>query len=167
MRFQELTVAVGEWSKRNFGDKQNPYLGLIEELGELSHCLLKRQQGIRGYESPSFFQGEYMDALGDICIYAANYAYNEGIAAQWPNRILAEETANRYIARACYYLFRLSMSPEVPSDLEVSLNGLLSSIAHLAALEQLDLAEIAEKTWEVVSVRDWIVNAQDGKVAEV
>jgi hypothetical protein len=167
MRFQELTSAVGEWSKRNFGDKQNPFLGLIEELGELSHCLLKRQQGIRGYESPSFFIREYMDALGDICIYAANYAYNEGIAAQWPNKVQVEETANRYIANACYYLFRLHMTPEFPSDLMISLNGFLSAIAHLAALEQLDLVQIAEKTWEIVSVRDWKVNSQDGKVETV
>jgi hypothetical protein len=162
MRFDELTKHVGEWSQRNFGDKQNPYLGLVEELGELSHCLLKRQQEIRGYENPSYFLREYIDALGDMCIYAANYAYNEGIVAQWPTKFEADGTANRYIGNACYYIFSLSMMPEISADLSTSLHNLLICISKLAVLEGLDLAEIAEKTWELVSVRDWKVNVQDG-----
>jgi hypothetical protein len=164
MRFEELTKAVGEWSHRNFGEKQNPYLGLVEELGELAHCLLKREQGIRGYDNPSYFIGEYMDAIGDMCIYAANYAYNEKIVIPWPLVIEPQGITWKYMANACFWLSRFNIVPEVPTDLAHTLNCFLICIGELAAIEGLDIIEVAAKTWKVVSVRDWKANSQDGKI---
>jgi hypothetical protein len=163
MKFEELTNAVGEWSQRNFGKKQNPYMGMVEELGELAHCLLKREQGIRGFENPGFFLDQYMDALGDICIYAANFAYNEKLKVDWPYQKL-DGTSNDQIAYACFWLSQLQMLPELHEDMGRRLFCLLGCIRSLARQEELNLEEVAQQTWERVSVRDWKVNSQDGNV---
>jgi NTP pyrophosphatase (non-canonical NTP hydrolase) len=73
---QELQNEVGEWSWGNFGITHLPYdvaplLGVIEELGELCHGLLKAAQGIRGE------YGKHMedvaDAVGDLVIYLLDF----------------------------------------------------------------------------------------------
>lgn len=69
-----------QWLSHNFPD-QRPHdglLGLIEEVGELAHAHLKKDQNIRGYD-----HGQYMieakDAVGDIVIYLASYCNTNGI----------------------------------------------------------------------------------------
>src|SRR5688572_17945800 len=47
LAYQKEVVA---WGKRNFGEQpaHRFLLGMLEELGELSHAHLKQEQGIRG-----------------------------------------------------------------------------------------------------------------------
>ena len=61
------------WLEHNFPDQlaHDPLLGLTEELGELAHAHLKREQGIRGSEKEH--QDAAADAIGDIMIYLASY----------------------------------------------------------------------------------------------
>lgn len=61
------------WVDRNFGmnrDQDDPLLGLIEELGELSHSHLKLKQGIRVEED---HETKGKDAVGDIFLYLMDY----------------------------------------------------------------------------------------------
>jgi hypothetical protein len=162
--FQTLSDAVGAWSHRNFGDKQSPFLGMVEELGEAAHCDLKRIQGIRGYDEPEFFRREYSDALGDICIYAANYAYNEKISVKWPIQYPDGNihSIENYISSAMFWLSKLNGVPEAPTDLSKYLYNFLVCITGLARLEDLILTEVAESTWNEVSVRDWKVYSHNG-----
>lgn len=162
--FPLLSQEVGEWSQRNFGDKQEPYLGMVEELGELAHCLLKRRQAIRGYDNVEYFRGEFIDALGDIGIYAANFAYNNRINVQWPmvRGSGSQETQTKYIAKACYWLSELILTPEVKEDMIRWLHYFLLEVAVVAKLEQLELDEVVSDVWDRVKVRDWKRNPQDG-----
>lgn len=68
-RFQ---IAVATWSKKNFPkqERYHPLLGLIEEVGELAHAHLKREQRIRTRKSHI---DQKCDAIGDIVIYLADY----------------------------------------------------------------------------------------------
>jgi NTP pyrophosphatase (non-canonical NTP hydrolase) len=62
------------WLEHNFPN-QKPHealLGLGEEVGELMHAHLKRDQGIRGVDDVAYRNGA-MDAVGDIMIYLASY----------------------------------------------------------------------------------------------
>jgi len=63
------------WVNHNFPDQKphEPLLGIVEEVGELSHAHLKSDQGIREGASgvDSFLQRA--DALGDIFIYMLSY----------------------------------------------------------------------------------------------
>lgn len=67
-----------EWSKRNFGKHEwvDPMLGVVEEVGELSHALLKQKQGIRG--SHAEHEAEAQDAVGDIIVYLADLCTTRG-----------------------------------------------------------------------------------------
>lgn len=69
-----------EWLNYNF-PKQKPHdglLGLAEEVGELSHAHLKRNQGIRGL-TPEEYRLKAEDAVGDIFIYLMSYCNTNGI----------------------------------------------------------------------------------------
>jgi len=78
MNLYYLQREVGAWSQRNFGDQPAwcPLLGVVEEVGELSHSYLKRSQGIRGTDAEHLLAME--DAVGDIVIYLADFCNRMG-----------------------------------------------------------------------------------------
>ncbi len=75
---KQLQREQQEWSEYNFGphDGWEPLLGVMEEVGELSHAHLKDVQGIRTDENHKMAK---VDAVGDILIYLADYCTQEGI----------------------------------------------------------------------------------------
>lgn len=84
---------VGTWSREMFGDQVSkatgaalgslaPLLGIGEELGELQHVVLKRHQGIRGYELDERYWEDRDDAIADILIYLCDFACREGVDLQ-------------------------------------------------------------------------------------
>lgn len=72
-----LQLDVADWSRKNFGTQQpyRPLLGVIEEIGELAHAQLKKEQGIRMNED---HDAKARDAVGDIMIYLMNYCSERG-----------------------------------------------------------------------------------------
>lgn len=78
-RITELQKEVGTWSLNNFGeqDKTNAFLGIVEEVGELSHALLKNRQGIRGMNAQASKEA-IGDALADIFIYMLDFCEKNG-----------------------------------------------------------------------------------------
>lgn len=86
----ELQQEISDWSQANFGineskqtgqqlDSLCPLLGVVEEVGELSHVVLKRHQGIRCYDDDVKYTQERNDALADIMIYLCDFAAREGV----------------------------------------------------------------------------------------
>lgn len=73
---------VGAWADRNFGltPAYRPLLGAVEELGELAHAQLKKEQGVRKGESR--FKIDASDAVGDILVYLAHYCQLTGLSLQ-------------------------------------------------------------------------------------
>jgi len=71
------------WERYNFGEQPltNAMLGVVEEVGELSHLLLKRDQKIRegSHESEELFKAKITDAVGDITIYLMSLCTKFGI----------------------------------------------------------------------------------------
>lgn len=85
--FQEQ---VGLWAYENFGkpqgksraqhdliDTNDPLMGMVEELGELHHAILKRKQMIRVGEN---HDGKERDAIGDLLIYCLDYCSRRGFS---------------------------------------------------------------------------------------
>lgn len=66
------------WLEHNFPDQTpiDPFLGIVEETGELAHALLKYKQGIRGHAGadPDKYSAELEDALGDLFIFMLSFA---------------------------------------------------------------------------------------------
>lgn len=71
------------WRVKNFGENEDTslgneqsvqqFLGMVEELGELSHVILKHGQGIRRMDPTTAAELE-ADALGDLFIFMLGYA---------------------------------------------------------------------------------------------
>ena len=74
----EIQGEVGAWSKQNFGDQDpiNPLLGVVEEVGELCHAVLKSRQRIRLMDIE-----DEKDAIGDVLIYLLDYCHRRNFAA--------------------------------------------------------------------------------------
>lgn len=68
-----------EWVRHNFGNRPAwyPILGCMEELGELAHSFLKREQGIKG--SHEQHTADIRDALADVVIFLCDVASSQGV----------------------------------------------------------------------------------------
>lgn len=66
------------WVAHNFGERPGwmPVLGLAEEVGELAHAFLKREQGIRGTKEQH--DADIRDAAADLVIFLCDVASAEG-----------------------------------------------------------------------------------------
>ncbi len=70
-------------------------LGVMEELGEFAHALLKHRQGIRGYDDPARFAADARDAIGDCLIYLTQLTDALG----WDLQEIIEETVTHVTKR--------------------------------------------------------------------
>lgn len=70
------------WAEKNFPNNPSyaPLLGVVEEVGELSHAYLKRLQNIRGTEDEHI--AKMKDAIGDITIFLINFCNMENFNYQ-------------------------------------------------------------------------------------
>lgn len=82
LTFGQLQREHARWAKRNFPDKDpyEPLLGVMEEVGELSHAHLKAVQGIRGTKEEHAEKAK--DAIGDIIVFLADYCTENGYDMQ-------------------------------------------------------------------------------------
>ena len=76
-----LQEELAPWVEHNFPGRPawQPLLGLAEEVGELSHHFLKREQSIRSAEDHA---AEIRDAVGDIIVFLADFANAESLSLQ-------------------------------------------------------------------------------------
>ena len=75
----DIQAEIHQWAQHNFGDHPgwHPLLGLAEEVGELSHSYLKREQFIRGdFDKHT---ADIQDAVGDITIFLMDFCNTQGI----------------------------------------------------------------------------------------
>lgn len=78
MELSVLQEEQKEFQDRNFPNTKNYQclLGVVEEVGELSHAHLKNEQGIRTNEN---HLEKIKDAVGDIVIYLAGYCNSNNL----------------------------------------------------------------------------------------
>jgi NTP pyrophosphatase (non-canonical NTP hydrolase) len=66
------------WAEYNFpeNDDIDQFLGVVEEVGELAHAILKLRQGIRLGED---HRAKEKDAIGDILIFLLGYCNDSNL----------------------------------------------------------------------------------------
>ncbi len=76
---KRVQVEQRAWVLHNFGKRPAwmPIMGAVEELGELCHSYLKREQGIKG--TPEQHTADIEDALADVVIFLCDVATAEGV----------------------------------------------------------------------------------------
>lgn len=76
-----LQTRLHLWRQKNFpdADADQQLLGIVEEVGELAHAVLKHKQGIRRNEH---LEAKMVDAVGDIQVFLAGYCSYMGFNMQ-------------------------------------------------------------------------------------
>lgn len=183
MTFTDLCTEVGEWSIRNFGDQppENPLLGVLEEIGELSHAYLKSLQGIRG--TPEEHLDALRDGVGDAVVFLADFCIRAGLVKSFAGHTFLTEplgevpvsgmTAIRpEKADARYYLFRAASTLDrmyvnllenghAPHAIHVEY--VLHCLTMFCWMWHLSFVECVMTTWTLVKQRDWKANTQTGE----
>jgi hypothetical protein len=184
--FARLATAIGEWGEANFGattqeNASDPALGFLEEIGELTHAILKKKQGIRG--TPAEHDAAARDALGDIGIFLLHLWYRETrldgrIRLEWgvmerycgapPNERDAYSTHSALARLASAAAHLLSVPKPAVSEIAADeypekwarAHELAIAASHNAAsLLGVDFWPQVRETWErIVSKRNWVAN---------
>lgn len=161
-RLDTLTYEVGQWAEKNF-DIHSPAIGILEEIGEAAHCILKRKQGIRGFDNPEHFKAKLEDALADIAIYGfhANFLCQ---GKSWTISDIKVSPGDDDLVKSELLLSRLAeYSSRIlcGDEIQESVASILDHCNALALVYGIDFTNAVETTWAKVSQRDWRKNKTD------
>lgn len=162
-----------QWADRNFpGQKSiHPFYGMVEEVGELHHAVLKLEQGIRVTEDHA--EG-IADAVGDILIYTASFCTKHRVSLVhiWKfDSTLPDWTRDfpllwmtRALGDIAGVLLRAHTREETvnPEDLLVPLNRIVHALHDFCRFRGLDMETLLFDTWDRVKKRDWQKNPRTG-----
>lgn len=172
---RELSQSVGEWSDRQpWKGREDPILGVAEELGELCHGVLKHHQGIRGFDNVDKYHAHCKDALGDIMVYLSHYCYMQ---KTFYNRMIPEDvivepidTIRARIGSAMVSVGRIllwSYTP-TPDVVQAVLSSIVRDLQIIAKMFGWDLfADCLYLTWHKVRQRDWNKDKMLGGSTEI
>ena len=92
---RELQALHKEWRIKNFPNSklEDAKDGMVEELGELFHYLLKQRQGIRGTWEEHELGAK--DSVGDLIVYTMHVCEEKG----WDLQLIIEETLASVLTR--------------------------------------------------------------------
>jgi hypothetical protein len=175
----ELIDQVGLWANYNFGKVRGPDYGIVEEIGEAIHAVLKRRQKIRGFDNDDVFYEYFNDSLADAIIYLADFCYIYRSFFKFKRNMqisrVTIEDERKIIAHLLQAVSQLFMYEEimVGERVEVGAQEIYNLIAqricdgleHWATAYDIDLPSVVTVVWEDVKQRDWTVTKNYGKVA--
>ena len=156
VEFTNLRDQIGVWANINF-DVHLPELGIAEEIGELTHAVLKREQKIRG-EAARKTKTEIEDALGDAAIYMLHLAYIQKITPNFANELVPLDKELPLLGalhRSAGVLILRLHHFDSPFPLVVEWAILFSNLWNFAALHNLNLLNLTKDVWAKVSKRNW------------
>lgn len=157
----EIQEELKVWTEYNFGHTtpEIPILGMIEELGELSHAILKEKQGIR----QSDFLSDKKDAIADLTIYILNYCNCKNITIDFyyaPRDIISLEVID-ILQNISYNISNIN-TEEIELD-KLYMERILYYLRYICSIINVDFLTIVNKVWEQVKLRDWKTYPKDGK----
>ena len=166
--FNELTPQIGAWADQQF-DASDARLGVVEETGEVTHCILKRMQRIRGFDNVEHFITKLADGLADTLVYLAHVCWvtkdasgNPLVAGTGPGCGLgAGWIPNGYAAiiatslRMQADLLEQNNHKFVQRQVEV----VLHATSALAQMYEIDIVAALSYTWKKVATRNWRADA--------
>lgn len=158
---QQIQFELNSWTVYNFGqqDSSIPIMGMIEELGELTHATLKQIQGIRKRD---YIEAK-KDAVSDLVIYLLNYFNTKQINID-KTSILDIEFPKSYGEYKCIiyinkHISNIATFNETKAgsyQIQIgTIERLLAIINHYCKLNNFDLLTTVNEVWEQVKLRDW------------
>ena len=160
---------IGAWAWANFNKGAlglNPLLGVIEELGELAHAILKGDLGIRGDAMKHELDAK--DAIGDITVYLLNYLNTVSCDVGPLFASLPLVTLDRWydcdlnvdkkhlVVQANKWVTILADNPARGAG------ELIVTLELLSRGYNTTLLAMLTSTWNIVKQRDWKKSPEDG-----
>lgn len=183
LNYIELQQEIYQWKVKNFGGKvkhghQN-MLGVIEEIGELSHSVLKKQQGIRLNEN---HDEKIEDAIGDIFIFLLNWLSEKNIIIDMPLVFYDDSVCNvddeinvMEVYMSAYELVHIQLSHETGKIKDNKLSKyeteqffrqsaktLIEKLIFFCGCNNLSFETVVLNTWSQVKQRNWKENKING-----
>lgn len=95
MNLNDIQYEARQWRERNFPNytASDQLFGVMEEVGEIAHHFLKRQQGIRGEQAEH--TREIHDGIGDLVIFLMGFCDKEGVDLTEMVRVAWDEVKQR------------------------------------------------------------------------
>ena len=82
MDLELLKLQHYRWLDQNFPDQthEDAFMGVVEEVGELAHVILKHKQQIREFADKQHAQEVAADCVGDIIIFLDGFCRGFGLS---------------------------------------------------------------------------------------
>ena len=98
----ELQNELHEWRMYNFPEctPEDQFMGMVEEMGEIAHAMLKWKQGIR-IENNLQAAGKVKDGIADLTIYMLGLCSLMG----WSFKEIVEYTAKNEVMQRDWIRF--------------------------------------------------------------
>lgn len=148
--FEKIQKEHKIWAAKNFGEQviEDYELGMIEEVGELAHAVLKQKQNIRNNENHA---ENILDAVGDITIYLIGYCNIKKINIDRLifNRSILEQSILGISRRVNEIIFYGGHDADIETLIDLLIAFCGSKSQYLT---------VVEKVWSEVSKRDWRKN---------
>jgi len=169
-RLNQLSIEIGEWAAINF-PVHLPRMGVLEEVGEMTHCILKRFQKIRGFDNPEHFKKEFGDAIADVGIYLLHDVFmvqiviiDDPMQSEYVDdfdlRLTDQNDATDFLGKlsedASWFLDGQDYNA---ASIELH-DAILQKMCAAAKAEGMDFMQLVEKTWAKVSKRDWVAQPE-------
>lgn len=163
-----LSREIAEWADKNF-PVHKPKLGILEEIGEATHCYLKRLQKIRGFDSLEFYLEQMEDAIADAAVYLLHDASMEQVIFTHSVSI-AMTDRDSYKDTFLIETILAALAEAAANNIQGSpfyagggiKESILGGLNDLSRAHGFNLIEIVEKTWNKVKQRNWKKNQQTG-----
>ena len=161
-----VKVEQREWSLRNFGrhPAADPAIGVVEELGELAHAVLKKRQGIRG--TTEEHDAAARDAVGDIAIYLLDVVNSISSRIVSPLRTPPSTVPLLFLSASVGALSMHVGQENFAAAVNV-VESILNTLNTYCAQMGWNFAEILDETWDQVKKRDWKAAPTDGQSGDL
>lgn len=157
-----IIAEVGRWCENQpWHPTHAPDYGVLEELGELMHAVLKNMQKIRGFEDEAFFTRHAVDALGDFMVYLSHWCYmhNCYFTFRAEEFIPDLEELRPTIGQVLIGLSRMYSYTDDVMDAPAVAGAIACQITHnMQAISMylgINLENALVLTWDKVKQRDW------------
>lgn len=154
---QSLAFEITAWANENFTIWAPDY-GVAEEIGELCHCILKRMQGIRGFDDDKKYFDKVKDALADAAIYLLDFCGRNQIQITFPTKFHYGTNLKYFVSQALYHTSRLlTFEHNLNRIMAMEIvDKIMQDLTDIAAVHDMHLVrDCIVPTWAKVKQRNW------------
>lgn len=165
-----MAEEIDAWGTINFPIKI-PKMGILEELGEMAHCPLKRVQKIRKMDQDDVFYPKFMDCCADLTVYMLHDMFMQGLKFmdtdfEGPDEpieidLLEKDDMEEFFGNfAEIVAWLLGGQAYSPGSVQIHL-AIYRFTDYAARWANFDLLAATQETWKVVQLRKWLKNPEN------